>query len=104
MAILSALAARHAPVTKVDMLTVAEYVGAMGTCDQALTTTDASLGNEHQLRLDVNALWVLAPETAERATLEKDNCSDAWPIVNREPLNVKDTALHFFESFLNAVE
>jgi len=70
-------------------------VGALTTRGETSATADASFRVEHDFRLEMNTFRILAPEATERTTLEKSDCSDARSIVDREPLDVEDPALHF---------
>jgi len=67
-------------------------MGSLWTDDKAFAAADASVGIEHDLRLQVDAFGVLAPEAMERTSFEKDSCTDAGSIMNRESLNIEDAA------------
>ena len=67
---------------------------ACAPCGQRSTagaTTDAAVGKELQLRLRLERLGVVAPETALVAALQEHRGADARPIVNREALNISDS-------------
>jgi hypothetical protein len=64
------------------------------TDSKASATTDAPFGEEHDFWLNMYTLRVLTPETTKRTTLKKNSCSDAWSVMNREPLNIKDETLY----------
>jgi len=68
---------------------------ALTTRGETSATADASFRVEHDFMLGMNTFRILAPEATERTTLKKSDCSDAWSIVDREPLDVEDPALHF---------
>jgi hypothetical protein len=78
------------------MIASLDNVGSIWAREKAVSAVDALVGVEHDLWFRVDSLWVLAPETVKRATLQKDGCADAWSVVDREPLDVEDNTLVSF--------
>jgi hypothetical protein len=78
------------------MIASLDNVSFIWACEKAVSAVHAFVGVEHDLWFRVDSLWVLAPETVKRTTLQKDCCAYAWSVVNREPLDVEDDALVSF--------
>jgi len=56
-------------------------MGSFWTDGEATAAADASVGIEHDFRPWMDAFGVLTPETVERTTFQKDDCSDARSIM-----------------------
>jgi len=69
-------------------------MGSSRADSEAPTTTDTSVREKHNFRFKPNAFRILTPKTVKRTALEKNCCPDAWPVMNREALNIKDSSLH----------
>ena len=57
---------------------------------QACTTANTALGMEPDFCRGPHALWIVTPETAEPAPLQKDCGTDPRPVVDRAALDVKN--------------
>jgi hypothetical protein len=73
-----------------------DNVSFIWACEKAVSAIDTFVGVEHDLWFQVDSLWVLAPETVKRTTLQKNCCAYAWSVVNRESLDVEDNTLVYF--------
>jgi hypothetical protein len=78
------------------MIVPLDNMSFIWACKKAISAIDAFVGVEHDLWFQVNPLWILAPETVKRTTLQKNCCTYAWSVVNREPLDVEDNTLVYF--------
>jgi hypothetical protein len=63
------------------MLAIHQHMGFLWTDGEAMAAADASVGIEHDFRLEMDAFGVLTPETVERTTFQKDNRPDARSIM-----------------------
>ena len=66
---------------------------AVGTDLETGATADAPLGMDHDLRLGVNGLGIMAPRTMQTATFKENRCADAGAIVYGKALYVEDPTL-----------
>jgi len=63
------------------MLAIQHNMGFLWTDGEASAAADASVGIEHDFRLEMDAFGVLTPETVERTAFQKDDCPDARSIM-----------------------
>ncbi len=78
------------------MIASLDNMSFIWACEKAVSAIDALVGVKHDLWFQVDSLWVLAPETVKRTTLQKNCCAYAWSVVNREPLDVENNTLVYF--------
>ena len=67
-----------------------QFVRLVGASNNTIATADTSFRKKLNLRMRISPLGIVAPEAAQRAALEKHRCPNAWPIVNRESLDVEN--------------
>jgi hypothetical protein len=61
---------------------------------QTSLAADAAPWQEHHVRLERLALWIVAPPAIQGTALEKNRGADARPIVNGKLFYVKDHSLY----------
>jgi hypothetical protein len=69
---------------------VVQLVRVVRARDNALPAGNAPVGEEAEFRTGMLSFGVMTPEATERTALQEDCRADAWPIMEREALDIKN--------------